>query len=195
MAEKNIAKIFVFAKIFAKLYCTYSKSSLKKSSCFCKIRYYFRGNRKSKIFWWKFSHKCLDGFRENFSVNWNLCENEISHFCKKGIFVSTLGTKDSRAPAIEERQLNGINDDTFHLADFYLLNLRVKTRCIEAGAEIKLPPGAGAKLTNCSSGSGSSSGSFLFIKGLKKFYRKKLWLIKKCSTLTDFFIKYNCASE
>jgi hypothetical protein len=32
------------------------------------------------------------------------------------------------------------------------------------GAEIKLPPGAG---------------SFLFIKGLKKFYRKKSWLVKK----------------
>jgi hypothetical protein len=36
------------------------------------------------------------------------------------------------------------------------------------GAEIKLPPGAGAEITNC--GSGSSSGSFLnlFIKDLQK---------------------------
>jgi hypothetical protein len=37
-----------------------------------------------------------------------------------------------------------------------------------AGAENKLPPGAGAEITNC----GSSSGSFLFITDLKKFYRK-----------------------
>ncbi len=35
------------------------------------------------------------------------------------------------------------------------------------GAEIKLPPGAGAEFTNC------GSGSFLFIKDLQKFYRKK----------------------
>jgi hypothetical protein len=38
------------------------------------------------------------------------------------------------------------------------------------GAEIKLPPEAEAEITNC--GSGSSSGSFLFITDLKKFYRK-----------------------
>ncbi len=42
-----------------------------------------------------------------------------------------------------------------------------------------LPPGAGAepKITNC--GSGSGSGSFLFIKDLKKFVEKKSWLLKK----------------
>jgi hypothetical protein len=34
------------------------------------------------------------------------------------------------------------------------------------GAEIKLPPGAGAEIANC----GSGSGSFLFIKDAKKFY-------------------------
>ncbi len=50
------------------------------------------------------------------------------------------------------------------------------------GAEIKLPPGGGAgvEITNC--GSGSSSGSFesfLFIQDVKKFYRKKSWLLKK----------------
>jgi hypothetical protein len=40
------------------------------------------------------------------------------------------------------------------------------------GAEIKMPPGAGARteITNSGSGSGSSSGSLLFIEDLKKFY-------------------------
>ncbi len=38
------------------------------------------------------------------------------------------------------------------------------------GAEIKLPPGAGAEITNF------GSGSSLFIKDSKKFYLKKLWL-------------------
>jgi hypothetical protein len=49
------------------------------------------------------------------------------------------------------------------------------------GAEIKLPPGAGAEITNCGSGSGfsSGSGSFLVIKDSKKFYRKKSWLQEK----------------
>jgi hypothetical protein len=37
----------------------------------------------------------------------------------------------------------------------------------------KLPPGAGAEITNC------GSGSFLFITDLKKFYRKKSWLLNK----------------
>jgi hypothetical protein len=46
----------------------------------------------------------------------------------------------------------------------------LKQRC---GAEIKLPRGAGADITNC------GSGSFIFIKDLKKFYRKKSWLLKK----------------
>jgi hypothetical protein len=41
------------------------------------------------------------------------------------------------------------------------------------GAEIKLPPGAGAEITN------SGSGSILFLIDLKKFYRKKSWLLKK----------------
>jgi hypothetical protein len=41
-------------------------------------------------------------------------------------------------------------------------------------ADIKLPAGAGAavKITIC------GSGSFLFIKDLKKFHRKKSWLKK-----------------
>ncbi len=38
------------------------------------------------------------------------------------------------------------------------------------GAEIKLPPGAGAEITNW--GPGSGFGSFLFTTDLKKFYRK-----------------------
>jgi hypothetical protein len=53
-------------------------------------------------------------------------------------------------------------------------------------AEIKLTPGAGAEITNC----GSGSGSFLFIKDLKKFYRKKSWLQKRffyiCTVLILF---------
>jgi hypothetical protein len=32
------------------------------------------------------------------------------------------------------------------------------------GAEIKLPPGAGAEITDCGSGSSFGFGSFLFIK-------------------------------
>jgi hypothetical protein len=44
------------------------------------------------------------------------------------------------------------------------------------GAEFKLPSGAGAKTTN--GGSGSNSGSILFIKDLKKFYIKKSRLLK-----------------
>ncbi len=36
------------------------------------------------------------------------------------------------------------------------------------GAEITLPPGAGAEIMNC------GSGSFLFTTDLKKFYRKKI---------------------
>jgi hypothetical protein len=43
------------------------------------------------------------------------------------------------------------------------------------GAEITLPPGGGAQVTNC----GSGSGSFLFIKDFEKLYRKKTWWIKK----------------
>jgi hypothetical protein len=43
--------------------------------------------------------------------------------------------------------------------------------CCGAGAEIKLPFGAGAKITKC--GSAPSADSFLFITGLKQFYRKK----------------------
>ncbi len=41
------------------------------------------------------------------------------------------------------------------------------------GAEIKLPPGDGAGITYCGSGSSSGSGYFLFIKDLMKMYRKK----------------------
>ncbi len=44
--------------------------------------------------------------------------------------------------------------------------------CYGAGAESR-----GAEITNC--GSCSSSGTFLFIKDLEKFYRKKSWLLKK----------------
>ncbi len=53
------------------------------------------------------------------------------------------------------------------------------------GAEIKLSPGAGAgvEITYC--GSGSNSGSFLFIKNLKKFYRKKIMVAK------EFFVNYH----
>jgi hypothetical protein len=40
-------------------------------------------------------------------------------------------------------------------------------------AEIKLPPGAGAEITNC------GSGFFLFIKDLKKCYRKKTMVAKE----------------
>jgi hypothetical protein len=47
-------------------------------------------------------------------------------------------------------------------------------QCYGAGAEfwetnIKLPLGTGAIITNC------GSGSFLFMKVLKKFFRKKSW--------------------
>jgi hypothetical protein len=47
------------------------------------------------------------------------------------------------------------------------------------GAEIKLPPGAG--ITNC------GSGSFLFKTNLK-FYRKKLWLLKKFLKIVTILI-------
>jgi hypothetical protein len=40
------------------------------------------------------------------------------------------------------------------------------------GAESKLPPGAGAKIKNCCSRSGSCS--FLFTTDFKKFYRKNV---------------------
>jgi hypothetical protein len=39
-----------------------------------------------------------------------------------------------------------------------------------AGAEINLPPGAGAEITNCSAGS-------FFLS--KKFFRKLSWMLKK----------------
>ncbi len=39
------------------------------------------------------------------------------------------------------------------------------------GAKIKLPHGAGAEITNC------GSGSLIFTTDLKKFYRKKSWLL------------------
>jgi hypothetical protein len=41
------------------------------------------------------------------------------------------------------------------------------------GDEIKLPPGAGAEITNC------GSGSFLFTPDLKKFYFKKIMVIEE----------------
>ncbi len=58
------------------------------------------------------------------------------------------------------------------------LDPRSRIQCCAAGAEsrgteIKLPPRAGAEITNC------GSGSCLFIKDFKKFFRKKLWLLKK----------------
>jgi hypothetical protein len=40
------------------------------------------------------------------------------------------------------------------------------------GAEIKLPPVAGAEITHL------GSGSFLFTTDMKKFYRTKSWLLK-----------------
>jgi hypothetical protein len=43
-----------------------------------------------------------------------------------------------------------------------------KSSVAEPRAEIKFSPGAGAKITNC----GSGSGSCLFIEDLKKIYRK-----------------------
>jgi hypothetical protein len=51
---------------------------------------------------------------------------------------------------------------------------------METRAEIKLPPGAGAEITN------RGSGSFLFIKDFKKFYRRKSWLLKKLFKLLQF---------
>ncbi len=51
------------------------------------------------------------------------------------------------------------------------------------GAEIKSPPAAGAwagaEFTNCGFVSDSSSGSFLFIKDLKIFYRQKIMVAKE----------------
>jgi hypothetical protein len=44
---------------------------------------------------------------------------------------------------------------------------------LSRGAEIEMPPGAGAEITNC------GSGSFLFITDLKKFIEKKSWLTNK----------------
>jgi hypothetical protein len=41
------------------------------------------------------------------------------------------------------------------------------------GADIQLPPGAGAEITNC------DVGSFLFINDFKKFYRKISWFLNK----------------
>jgi hypothetical protein len=44
----------------------------------------------------------------------------------------------------------------------------IKKTGIEKQVRYKLPPGAGAELTNC------GSGSLLFIKDLKKFLEKKI---------------------
>jgi hypothetical protein len=51
------------------------------------------------------------------------------------------------------------------------------SQCCGTGAEIKLPPGAGAEITNC--GSGSSSGSFLIIKDLKEILLTKIMVAKE----------------
>jgi hypothetical protein len=50
---------------------------------------------------------------------------------------------------------------------------------VSRGAKIKLPSRAGAGITNC------SSGSFLFIKDLKKFYGKKSWML-----FEEVFVNY-----
>jgi hypothetical protein len=62
----------------------------------------------------------------------------------------------------------------------YQTNIEFRKQCFGAGAgaesrgaEIKLTTGTRAKITNC------GSGSFLFTADLKKFDRKKLWLLKK----------------
>ncbi len=49
------------------------------------------------------------------------------------------------------------------------------------GAEIKLPPEAGAEITNCGPGS---------IKDLEKFYRKKSWLLKKFLEIITILILF-----
>ncbi len=53
----------------------------------------------------------------------------------------------------------------------------MKQCCRAEEPKLKLPPGAGAEITNC--GSGSNSGSFLFIKDLKNFYLKKIMVDKE----------------
>jgi hypothetical protein len=52
------------------------------------------------------------------------------------------------------------------------------------GAEIKLPPAAGAKITNC----GSGSCFFLFFTDQKIFYRKKSCSLKKCLSIDAILI-------
>jgi hypothetical protein len=47
------------------------------------------------------------------------------------------------------------------------------------GTKIKLPPGAGAEITNCGSVFSSSSSPFLFTTDLKKFYRKKIMVTEE----------------
>jgi hypothetical protein len=63
------------------------------------------------------------------------------------------------------------------------------------GAEIKFSPRHGAKITNC----GSGSGSFLFIKDVKKFYRKKIMTAKdvfvNCYNFNPIWVqKYWCST-
>jgi hypothetical protein len=54
--------------------------------------------------------------------------------------------------------------------------------------KIKLPPGAGAEITICGSGFSSSSSTFLLTTDLKKFPRKKSWLLKKCLKIGSILI-------
>ncbi len=65
--------------------------------------------------------------------------------------------------------------------------LRSLSKSQSRGAEIKLPSRAGAEITNC------GSGSFLVMKGLKKFYRKKSLLLKKFLNIITILIlfRYN----
>jgi hypothetical protein len=60
----------------------------------------------------------------------------------------------------------------------------LRTGAESRGAEFKLPPPrAGAEITNCGSGFRSTSGSFLFIEDVNKFY-------KKIMVAKEFFLKY-----
>jgi hypothetical protein len=59
----------------------------------------------------------------------------------------------------------------------------LRTGAESRGAEIKLPPGAGAEITNCGSGFRSSSGSFLFIEDVNK-------CIKKIMVAKEVFLNY-----
>jgi hypothetical protein len=63
--------------------------------------------------------------------------------------------------------LDRLNYETYDILEFVAINVNERAKAKSRGAEIKLPPGAGAETMNC------GSSFFLFIKDLKKFYRKK----------------------